>query len=219
MKQLLPEIEERYGTARSILLPVVVSPHQVEMLRAAEKESEQGWNFLVMIFSGAHLVAEVSHKDSQTYRLPEFRLPADIIDLEDFEVAFREKIFENFGVTINISRYLLLAYCTFMATGQENAAGDDEDTSSRTLHIFTARAVNSDDTGENKETPSNVKLVKPQELLDALQAEWADFKTQLASGGTLGDLKSEYDKSWAFVRVRVLATAFQSLFGWSLPEI
>ena len=219
MKQLLPEIEERYGTARSILLPVVVSPHQVEMLRAAERESEQGWNFLVMIFSGARLIAEVAQETSQSYRLPEFRLPADILDLEDFEVAFREKVFQNFGINIQISRYLMLAHCTFMATGQENAAGDDEGTSSRTLHIFTARAVNSDDTAEKNENLPNVKLVKPQELLDALQAEWADCKTQLASGGTLGNLKAEYDKSWSFVRVRVLATAFQSLFGWPLPEI
>jgi hypothetical protein len=219
MKQLLPEIEERYGTARSIMLPVVVSAHQVEMLRAAEKASEQGWNFLVMIFSGARLVAEVGKETSLAYRLPEFRLPSDILDLEDFEAAFQDKILESFGLNINISRYLLLAHCTFMATGPENAVGDDEDTSSRTLHIFTARAVNSDDTGEKKENLPNVKLVKPQELLDALQSEWADCKTQLASGGTLGNLKSEYDKSWAFVRVRVLAQAFQSLFGWPLPEI
>jgi hypothetical protein len=219
MKQLLPEIEERYGTARNILLPVVVSAHQVEMLRAAEKESETGWNFLVMIFSGARLIAEVAQETSLAYRLPEFRLPADILDLEDFEEAFRDKILENFGVNIQISRYLLLSHCTFMATGQEDASGDDEGTSSRTLHIFTARAVNSDDTGDKKENLPNVKLVKPQELLDALQSEWADCKTQLASGGTLGNLKAEYDKSWAFVRVRVLATAFQSLFGWPLPEI
>ncbi len=219
MKQLLPEIEERYGAARNILLPVVVSARQVEMLRAAEKEAEQGWNFLVMIFSGAHLIAEVAQESSLAYRLPEFRLPADILDLEDFEIAFRDKILENFGVNIQISRYLFLSYCTFMATGEENASSDDEGTSSRTIHIFTARAVNSDDTSEKKENLPNVKLVKPQELLDALQAEWADCKTQLASGGTLGNLKAEYDKSWAFVRVRVLATAFQSLFGWPLPEI
>ena len=189
------------------------------MLRAAEKESETGWNFLVMIFSGARIIAEVAQESSLAYRLPEFRLPADILDLEDFEVAFRDKILENFGVNVQISRYLLLSHCTFMATGEENAGSDDEDTSSRTLHIFTARAVNSDDTSEKKENLPNVKLVKPQELLDALQSEWADCKTQLASGGTLGNLKAEYDKSWAFVRVRVLATAFQSLFGWPLPEI
>ena len=219
MKQLLPEIEERYGTARSILLPVVVSSHQVEMLRAAEHESEQGWNFLVMIFSGARLIAEVAQESSLAYRLPEFRLPADILDLEDFEEAFREKVQQNFGINIQISRYLLLAHCTFMATGQETESGDDEATSSRTLHIFTARAVNSDDTSEKKENLPNIKAVKPQELLDALQAEWADCKTQMASGGTLGNMKSEYDKSWSFVRVRVVATAFQSLFGWPLPEI
>lgn len=219
MKLLLREIEERYGAARSILLPVIVSAHQVEMLRAAEHESEQGWNFLVMIFSGARLIAEVDQSNSQAYRLPEFRLPSDILDLEDFELAFRDKVLENFGVNIQISRYLLMAQCAFMATGQENSAGDDEGTSSRTVHIFTARAVNSDDTSARRETLPNVKAVKPQELLDALQAEWADYKTQLASGGSLGNMKSEYDKSWAFVRVRVVATAFQSLFGWPLPEI
>ena len=166
MKQLLPEIEERYGAARNILLPVVVSARQVEMLRAAEKEAEQGWNFLVMIFSGARLIAEVAQESSLAYRLPEFRLPADILDLEDFEIAFRDKILENFGVNVQISRYLLLSYCTFMATSEENTSSDDEGTSSRTIHIFTARAVNSDDTGEKKENLPNVKLVKPKELLD-----------------------------------------------------
>lgn len=219
MNQLIREIEERYGAARNILLPVVVSSHQVEMLRAAEHESEQGWNFLVMIFSGARLITEVDQTNSKAYRLPEFRLPSDILDLEDFEIAFRDKVLENFGVNIEISRYLVMAQCAFMATGVENTAGDDEGTSSRTLHIFTARAVNSDDTMEKKESLPNVKAVKPQELLDALQAEWADYKTQISSGGSLGNLKAEYDKSWAFVRVRVVATAFQSLFGWPLPEI
>src|SRR5947209_8524016 len=128
MKQLIREIEERYGAARNILLPVVVSSHQVEMLRAAEHESEQGWNFLVMIFSGARLITEVDQTNSKAYRLPEFRLPSDILDLEDFEIAFRDKVLENFGVNIEISRYLVMAQCAFMATGEESTAADDEGT-------------------------------------------------------------------------------------------
>ncbi len=216
MKRLIPEIEERYGAARNILIPVVVSPHQVEMLRAAEKESERGWNFLVMVFAGAHLITE---SNGNAYRLPEIRLPADILDLEEFEEAFREKLFTNYGLKATLSRYLLLAHCTFMATGQEGGAGDDVGTSSRTLHIFTTRAINTDELSDQPQPGPNVKLVKPTALLDSLQAEWSDIKTQVASGGTLGNLKAEYDKSWSFVRARVVAMAFQSLFGWPLPEL
>lgn len=219
MKQLPREIEERYGMARSILLPVVASRHQVEMLRAAEQESMRGWNFMVLLFMGGRLLTEVQSSQSQAYRLPELRLPADILDLEDFEEAFKGKIAETYGLEVNLGRYLLLAHCTFMATGPEDTAGDDVGTSSRTLHLFTARASHSDDLDYSQDTRSNLRLVKPTALLDALQAEWADVKTQLNFGGSMGDLKSEYDKSWTFVRARLVATAFQSLFGWPLPDL
>ncbi len=219
MKPLPHEIEERYGVARSILLPVVVSPHQLEMLRAAEQNSEQGWNFIVLLFAGGRLLTEVEYSQSHNYRLPEFRLPADILDLEDFEEALLQKIHQKYDLEAVLGRYLLMVHCAFMATGEEDAAGEDRGTSSRTLHIFTARALNSDELAGQEEPPLNIRLVKPTVLLDALQAEWADTKTQVASGGKLGDLKVEYDKSWTFVRARVIATAFQSLFGWPLPEI
>ncbi len=218
MKQLPREIEERYGVARSILLPVVVSPHQVEMLRMAENESNQGWNFIVLLFEGGRLVTEVENNQGQAYRLPELRLPADILDLEDFEEAFKDKLHAKYGLEVVLSRYLLLVHCTFMASGEADTAGDDIGTSSRTLHVFTARCLNSDELA-GQEGPLNIRLVKPTVLLDALQSEWADIKTQAASGGTLGDLRMEYDKSWTFVRARVVATAFQRLFGWPLPEL
>ncbi|HEX2916831.1 MAG TPA: hypothetical protein VH186_39095 [Chloroflexia bacterium] len=217
--QLLREIEERYGTARSVLLPVVVLPHQLEMLRAAEKESDKGWNFLVLLFAGGRLLTQVESNQSHLYRLPEFRIPSDIMDLEDFEVAFKEKLEELYGTKVNLGRYLLYVHCTFMTSGPEDTAGEDNGTSSRTLHVFTARALNSDELDAHEENDFNIKLVKPNVLLDALQAEWSDIKTQMDSGGTLGDMKAEYDKSWAFVRARVVATAFQSLFGWPLPEV
>lgn len=219
MKPLPTEIEDRYGAARGILLPVVVSSHQVEMLRMAEEESNKGWNFMVLLFAGGRLVTEVANSKSQAYRLPEIRLSSDILDLEDFENEFKEKINTNYGLEVNLGRYLLQVHCTFMATDQGDDAGDDAGTSSRNLHVFTARALNSDELVGQEDSPVNIRLVKPTALLDALQAEWADTKTQLASGGTLGDLKAEYDKSWAFVRSRVVATAFQRLFGWPLPEL
>ena len=219
MKHLIREIEERYGAARNILLPVVASAHQVEMLRAAEAEAERGWNFMLLLFAGAGLIAEVENKQSHSYRLPEFRLPSDILDQEDFEEAFKAKVEENYGLKITISRYLLMIHCTFMATGEAGQVGDDVGTSSRALHIFTARAVNTDDLTNLVQSRPNIKLVKPTALLDALQAEWSDIKTQVASGGSLGDLRSQYDKSWAFVRARSVATAFQSLFGWPLPDL
>ncbi len=221
MKPLIPEIEERYGAARSILLPVVVTRPQLEMLRAAEKESEEGWNFMLLLFGGARLVAQIADEQSHAYRLPEFRLAADILDLEDFEVAFKAKVQSSYGLKVEFGRYLLMAQCTFMATGEaEDNTGDDLGTSSRTLHIFTARTHNLDDlTEENQAGRNAITLVKPTALLDALQAEWADYKTQLAFGGTMGDMRTEYDKSWTMVRLRVVATAFQRLFGWPLPEL
>ena len=218
MKPLIREIEERYGAASNVLLPVVVSPHQVEMLRAAEPESEQGWNFMLLLFAGSGLVVEVENAASHLYRLPEFRLPSDILDLEDFVDEFYAKVAASYGLKISLSRYLLMAHCTFMATGQAGGAGDDVGTSSRGLHIFTARATQTDEMNRAA-AQSNVKTVKPTVLLDALQAEWSDIKTQVSSGGTLGNLRSEYDKSWAFVRVRVVAMAFQRLFGWPLPDL
>ena len=59
------------------------------------------------------------------------------------------------------------------------------------------------------------------ERIEGLEIALAPMKAAevLKSGGSLGSMKAEYDKSWAFVRVRVVATAFQSLFGWPLPEI
>ncbi len=219
MKPLLREVEERYGVARGILLPVVVTPHQVEMLRAAERESEQSWNFMLLLFAGAHLLATTDAAQSQALRLPEFRLPCDILDLTDFEEAFKTKIAGTFGLDIELSHYLLMAHCTFMATGEQDTAGDDVGTSSRTLHVFTARALNSDELEQSKVVSPAVRLVKPAIVAESLQAEWADIKTQLASGGSLGDLRAEYDNSWAFVRVRVVTTAFHNLFGWPMPEI
>lgn len=216
MKVLIREIEERYGNARSILMPVVVTRNQLEMLQLAQPEAEQGWNFMVLLFAGAKLVTELCGE--QVYRLIELRLPSDIVDLEDFEEAFKAKIESEFNLKIELSRYLLLAHCTFMATG-ENTADEDGGTSSRTIHVFTARVVASDESANLEKTSGKIKLVKPTALLDSLQAEWGDTKTQLASGGSFGDMRAEYDKSWSFVRLRVVGTAFQALFDWPLPEM
>lgn len=219
MNPMLREVEERYGVARSILLPVVVSPPQLDMLRTSEQESAKGWNILVLLFAGARLVTEAPNGSTGVYRLPEFRLPSDILDLEVFEEEFKEKIADLYKIELDIGRYLMMVHCTFMIGGQDGESNEDAGTSSRTLHIFTARALNSDELTGHETQVSSVRLVKPQALLDALQAEWADTKAQLVSGGKFGDLKTEYDRSFSFVRARLVATAFQNLFGWPLPEL
>jgi hypothetical protein len=219
MKPLLREVEERYGAARNLLMPVSVLPGQLDMLRAAEEESGKGWNIMLLLFAGARLVTEVAPGSQKAYRLPEFRMPSDILDLEVFEETFRDKVLEKYGLEIGIGRYLMMVHCTFMTQNRIGETDEDYGTSSRTLHIFTARAHNSDELQASDDAPLNVRLVKPTDLLDNLLAEWADVKSQIASAGTLGDMRAEYDKSWAFVRARVVAMAFQSLFGWPLPEM
>lgn len=222
MKPMIREVEERYGVARSILMPVVVSPQQLDMLRTSEQESAKGWNIVILLFSGARLVTESPTGSTEgSYRLPEFRLSSDILDLEVFEEEFREKIKTLYNLELGIGRYLMMVHCTFMTSGADGESTEDNGTSSRTLHVFTARVVNSDDLQEEGQTTTaaNVHFVKPQALLDALQAEWADTKAQISTGGKFGDIKTEYDKSFAFVRARLVATAFQNLFGWSLPDL
>lgn len=214
---LLPrEVEERYGAAKNMVIPVTVTQRQLDMLRAAEEESAKGWNIMLLVFSGAKMLAH-AEAGSFKLRLPEFRLSSDLIDLEDFEAALKDKVLAEYGLEIDLSRYLMLAHCTFMADSP--IEGDESDTSSRTLHLFTARALNSDDLMQSEEFSSSARLVKPATLSDSLQAEWADVRSQLNTGGPNLSMRDDYDASWAFVRARVIALAFQSLFGWNLPEI
>jgi hypothetical protein len=217
MNQLPREVEERYGIAKGVLIPVTVSPRQLEMLRTAEIEAEKGWNIMVMVFAGAKILAH-GETGSHRLRLPEFRLSSDLLDLEDFENALKGRVHDEYGLEIDLSRYLLLAHCTFMSDSP--VEGDESDTSSRTLHFFTARALNSDDLLHSDEPSSAARLVKPQALADSLQGEWADVSAQLRTGAPPDpNMRDEYNTSWAFVRARLVAQAFQALFGWDLPEL
>lgn len=214
---LLPrEVEERYGAAKNFVIPVTVTKRQLDMLRAAQEESDKGWNIMLLVFSGAKMLAH-SEAGSHKLRLPEFRLSADLIDLEDFEAALKDKVLTQYGFEIDLSRYLMLAHCTFMSDSP--IEGDESDTSSRSLHLFTARALNSDDLMHSEEATGEARLVKPAALSDSLQAEWADVRAQLQTGGFSSSMRDDYEASWAFVRARVVALAFQNLFGWELPEL
>lgn len=217
MNRLPREVEERYGSERGVVLPVTVTPHQLEMLRAAEAESDKGWNVVLMIFAGSRILAH-GETNSHKLRLPEFRLSSDNLDLEDFENALKKRVLDDYGFEVDLSRYLMMVHCTFMSDSP--IEGDESDTSSRTLHLFTARALNSDDLLESEEPPNgSVRLVKPATLSNSLQGEWADVRSQLNTGGSTSNMRDEYDASWAFVRARMIALAFQHLFGWELPEI
>ncbi len=216
MKKLPPEIEERYGVGRGLVLPVVVTQRQLDMLRAAEAESDKGWNVMLLIFSGAKILAH-AEPGSYKYRLPEFRIPDDTLDLEDFEAALKDKVLIEYGFEIDLSHYLMLAHCTFMSDSP--IEGDESDTSSRTLHLFTARALNSDELIASEESAIAARLIKPSVLSNSLQSEWADVRAQLNTGGSSGNMRDDYDSSWAFVRARLVSTAFHNLFGWPLPEI
>lgn len=217
MNHLPREVEERYGIAKGLIIPVTVTEHQLEMLRTAESESDKGWNILLLIFAGAKILAH-GETNSHKLRLPEFRVSDETLDLEDFENALKQRVLDDYGFEIDLSRYLMLAHCTFMSDSP--VEGDESDTSSRILHLFTARALNSDDLVEREE-PINkaARLVKPAALSNSLQSEWADVRSQLNSGGPTANMRDEYDASWAFVRARMIAIAFQNLFGWELPEI
>src|SRR5690349_20816539 len=130
---LLPrEVEERYGAAKNFVIPVTVTKRQLDMLRAAQEESDKGWNIMLLVFSGAKMLAH-SEAGSLKLRLPEFRLSANLIDLEDFEAALKDKVLTQYGFEIDLSRYLMLAQCTFMSDSP--IEGDESDTSSRSLHL------------------------------------------------------------------------------------
>ncbi|MEI6044572.1 MAG: hypothetical protein WCS37_09470 [Chloroflexota bacterium] len=216
MKELPREVEERYGIVLGVVLPVTVSPTQLQMLRAAETESEKNWSIVLLIFSGANVMAH-GETDSGRLRLPEFRIPSDLLDLDEFEATLKEKVFLEYGLKIDLSRYLMLGHCTFMSDSP--VEGDESDTSSRTLHLFTARALNSDDLVAKEQPIGVARLVKPNLLADSLQREWADVRAQLNTGGTSQNMRDDYNASWAFVRSRLVALAFQKLFGWELPEV
>jgi|GEM_PF-1360058 len=219
MKPLPNEIEQRFGVAEGILLPVTVTTSQLGMLRAAEQSSADGINLLVVAFVGAKLVAH-SEPYSQRYKLPEVRLPGDILDLEVFETSLKQNFLAEYEVEIEISRYVMMVHCTFMDDQRTEEEGPNM--SSRTLHIFTARVPNADEWQEELSVSedSPIRLVKPRHLLDSLHSEWSDVKTQLSSGLTrYSDMKAEYDESWAFVRARTAALVFKKLYNWELPEI
>ncbi len=217
MNRLPQEFEERYGVAKGMLLPVTVSPRQLEMLRTAEEESNKGWNVMLLVFAGAKILAHAEGDSQTALRLPEFRVSTELLDLEDFETNLKAQVLSDYGLEIDLSRYLMLAHCAFM--GNAPIEGDESDTSSRTLHVFTARALNSDDLLSSEEISSVARLVKPAALADALQKEWADARSQLNTGGTTANMRDEYDSSWAFVRARLAALAFHSLFNWDLPDV
>ncbi len=219
MKPLPNEIEERFGIAEGILLPVTVTTSQLEMLRAAEQSSADGINILMVAFAGAKLVAH-GEPYSQRYKLPEVRLSGDIFDLEVFETSLKESFLAEYEVEIEISRYLMMIHCTFMDDQRTEEEGPQM--SSRTLHVFTARVPNSDEWQEELAVSedSPIRLVKPRHLLDSLHSEWSDVKTQLSTGLTrYSDMKAEYDESWSFVRARIAALVFKKLYNWELPEI
>lgn len=217
MNELPREFEERYGAARGLVLPVTVSQQQLDMLRAAENEANKGWNVLLLIFAGSKILAH-GEPGTKKLRLPEFRLSADTLDLEDFEAALKSQVLIEYDFEIDLSRYLMLAQCTFMSNSP--VEGDESDTSSRTLHLFTARALNSDEVSAREALVNTAQLVKPAALSEALQAEWADVRAQLNTGGSPGgDMRGDYEASWAFVRARLIAQAFQHLFDWPLPEL
>jgi hypothetical protein len=218
MNDLPQEVEERYGVVVGHVLPVTVSQGQLEMLRTAETEAAKNWNIILLIFAGAKILAH-SEVGTHRLRLPEFRIPSDTLDLEEFEAILKENVQVEYGLKIDLSRYLMMIHCTFMSDSR--MAGDEGDTSNRTLHLFTARALNSDDlVAVEKEEPNSVtRLVKPMKLADSLQGEWSDVRSQLNTGGASHNMRDEYEASWAFVRARLVAIAFQKLFGWELPEI
>jgi len=216
MKPLPREVEERYGVARGIVMPVTVSEGQLSMLRAAEAESEKGWNILMLIFAGAKILAH-AESGSHKLRLPEFRISAETLDLEDFEIALKDAVQVEYGLKIDLSRYLMLAHCTFMSDSP--VEGDESDTSSRTLHLFIARALNSDELSGSEKASGAARLVKPAALSESLQLEWADERAQLNTRGASANMRDDYNASWAFVRARLVALAFQNLFDWPLPEI
>jgi hypothetical protein len=217
MKQLPPEMEGRFGIAKGMMLPITVTPEQLEMLKAAEEESHKGWNFILLIFSGAKILAQEDTLNSRL-KLPEVRMTLETRDAEDIEDWIKDKVYIDYGVQIELSRYLILAHCTFMTSAPY--APEDSGTSSRTLHLFTARAVNSDIL-EDKVVDgfSPIKHVKPAYMLDRLQSEWADVKTRYHVDPRNKDLRRAYDDSWTFPRARIAGMAFQQLFGWELPEI
>lgn len=216
--QLLPqEIEERYGAARGLVIPTLVSSGQLDILRADERNAAKVWQVPMLVYAGARLVCQ-TQPHSGYLRPLQFSLPNTILDVEDFAEAVKEAALTNFGLKIEIGHYLLMAQITFMIDNPE--VGEDAGTASRTLHLFTAHTSNLEKfLVETAASPDrNLKLVKPTELNAALEAEWNELKARRQTH-TKSSLISDYNDAWVFVYTRLLAQAFHHLFGWPLPAV
>jgi len=196
---LLPrEIEERYGSARGLIIPALLSPIQMEILQADESNAAKVWQVMVLVYAGARLVCQTP--TNLNYLRPLiFSLPSDILDLEDFETEIKDAALINVEI------------------------GEDGGTQSRTIHLFTGRVRNTDEFVSETATAldNHIKLVKPSELNATMQAEWNETKARRNTlpPHTKPDLKSEYNEIWVFAYARLVAQAFHQLFGWDLPTI
>jgi hypothetical protein len=218
---LLPrEIEERYGSARGLIIPALLSPIQMEILQADEPNATKVWQVMVLVYAGARLVCQTP--TNLNYLRPlMFSLPSDILDLEDFETEIKDAALINHGIELEIGHYLIMAQITFMPNNIE--VGEDGGTQSRTIHLFTGRVRNTDEFLSETATAldNHIKLVKPSELNATMQAEWNEVKARRNTlpPHTKPDLKSEYNEIWVFAYARLVAQAFHQLFGWNLPTI
>lgn len=217
---LLPrEIEERYGTAHGLLIPALVSPAQLDILKADEKNAAKVWHLPIVLYAGARVICQV--QPSTGYLRPlQFNIPNDILDLEDFDNTIKDMAITDYSLELELGHYLLMAQITFMVDSPE---GEDGGTSSRTMHLFTAHTRNLEQfMDEAAASPDlHLKLVKPTELNASLEAEWSEVKARrnTAPPGYRPNLLTDYNDAWVFVYTRLIAQTFHQLFGWPLPEI
>lgn len=218
---LLPqEIEERYGAARGLIIPTRVSPTQLDILRAEEKNTARVWQLPLLVFAGARLICQVQ-PNSGYLRPLQFGLPNDILDLEDFDNAIKDAALTDYSLEIELGHYLLMAQVTFLSNQPDSS--EDNGTAARTLHLFTAHVRNLEEfLAETAASPDrHLKLVKPAELNSALQAEWSEVKARrnTTPPNVKIGLLTDYHDAWVLVYVRLVAQAFNQLFGWPLPTI
>lgn len=218
---LLPrEIEERYGAARGLIIPALVTQSQLEILRAEEKKTDQVWHIPALIYAGSRIVCIV--QPSTGYIRPlQFNLPTEILDLEDFDNFIKDTALTEYGLEVELGHYLLMAQVTFMS--DSSGGSEDGGTSSRTLHLFTGHVRNLEEFISETVASQNhtLRLCKPTELNALLEAEWNEIKAQrlAVSPSPKPALLTEYNNAWVFVYARLVAQAFHQLFGWELPPV
>ena len=125
---MLEEIEREYGTPREMTMSFPMNPAEFEMLKQSMTDGRNS-DATLFIFKGDQVIviAKPWYPEG-LYRAPSGGIKPD----ENLELSAKREAYEETGVEIELTRYILRIYVTFTC-GQMCEKW--------TSHVFTARYV------------------------------------------------------------------------------